>query len=129
MKLHYYVHAALGIAACLSGHSALADEARASNTTATSGRSCWTTALRATGRTAPRGRPTCGSTSATRPIEMGAIVPGDPDASEMIRRILSDDDAGADAAAGDEEDAHRRAEADCSSAGSAKGPSISRTGR
>ena len=45
-------------------------------------------ALPATEPTALAQRPICGSTSATRRVKVEAIVPGDPEASEMIRRIL-----------------------------------------
>ena len=41
-------------------------------------------------------------------VDKTAIVPGNADSSEMIRRILSDDAGRADAAAGDEEETHRR---------------------
>ena len=70
-----------------------ADAARSprSSTTATSGRSWPRTASPATGPTAPRARPTSGSTAARRPSRPEAIVPGDPEASELIARIDCDD--------------------------------------
>ena len=85
---------------------------RSCSTTATSGRSWPRTASPATARTAPPARPTCGSTSATRPSRCGAIVPGKPDESELIERILSDDEAERDAAAEVAQEADRRAEGD-----------------
>ena len=60
--------------------------------TATCGRSWPRTASPATGRTAPPARPTCGSTDRDDAIEGGAIVPGKPDESELIARILLPDD-------------------------------------
>ncbi len=78
-------------ALCSSALSRGPPRMRRSNTTATSGRSWPRTASPATGRTAPRARPTCGSISARRRSRSGAIVPGKPDESELVARIISDD--------------------------------------
>ena len=57
-------------------------------------------------------------------VKHEAIVPGKPDESELVARILSDDPDEMMPPAEVEQDAHARAEGDSSSAGSPRGPII-----
>ena len=78
---------------------AFADE-RGRVSTARSGR-CWPpNASPATARTKKSGKRNCGSTFASRLSTAGAIVPGKPDESELLRRIFSGRSGRTDAAAG-----------------------------
>ena len=62
-------------------------------------------------------------------IDAQALVPGKPEDSEAIRRILSDDPDESHAAALDAQEAHRRPEGPCCGSGSRPVRSTSRTGR
>ncbi len=70
---------------------------RTSSSTATSGRSSRTGVTRATGPTAPSGRPTCGwiRSRPAKAIHDGrrAIAAGDLEASELYQRITAEDDS------------------------------------
>ena len=76
-----------------------------------------------------RGRPTCGSTVARPPSRSGAITPGDPEASELIARINTDQSQGGHASAVAAQDAHAAAEGDPRAMGRSRAPSINCTGR
>ena len=77
---------------------------------------------RAQGR--PAARP-----AARRPSRPGRSSPGDPEESELIARIHSDDPNEVMPPPTSQQDADRRAEGRRCSAGSPRGPSTSRTGR
>ena len=101
---------------------------RSCSSTATSGRSSRTTASPATARTRTTARPICGWTSAKQAVEAKAIVPGNPDGSELVARIFSDDADDADAAARLAQETHAGSRRHCSNAGSPRAPSTRATG-
>ena len=99
-----------------------------SSSTATSGRSCRTTASPATAPTRTTARPSCGSTSGTRRSSHEAIVPGKPDESELVDRDLQRRRRRGDAARRSRTRRSPPRRRSCSSGGSPRGPSTSRTG-